>query len=112
MRDAQGAEDPSPGASRHPLPVGEGPRDKISRCVFEIPLLRGGVDAPIKQMPRYLNTGAAGEVKPRSLPCGNTTLDLTNIPNEEKSHASSEFWEAIREAVKTGRSLTSPARRY
>jgi hypothetical protein len=27
------------------------------------PLLRGGVDAPIKQKQRYLNIGAAGEVK-------------------------------------------------
>ncbi len=27
------------------------------------PLLRGGVGAPIKQMPRYLNFGATGEVK-------------------------------------------------
>jgi len=28
-----------------------------------VPLLRGGVAAPIKQMPRYLKLGAAGEVK-------------------------------------------------
>jgi len=28
------------------------------------PLLRGGANAPIKQMLRYRNLGAAGEVKP------------------------------------------------
>jgi hypothetical protein len=42
------------------LPMGGGTAEPSGS--FLMPLLRGGADAPIKQMPRYLTIGAAGEV--------------------------------------------------
>jgi hypothetical protein len=35
----------------------------VRRKRADYPLLEGGVDAPTKQMERYLRFGAAGEVK-------------------------------------------------
>jgi hypothetical protein len=46
----------------------------------KIPLLRGGVDAPIKQMQRYLNIGAAGERHTPVLQMRKLNTDLANIP--------------------------------
>ena len=44
---------------------------------FPPPLLRGGADAPTKQMPRYLKVGAAGEVK-----FGSFHGQAQDLPNE------------------------------
>jgi hypothetical protein len=44
----------------------EGKSEEVEAWLY--PLLRGGVGAPIKQMPRYLNLGAPGEVEQLSNP--------------------------------------------
>jgi very-short-patch-repair endonuclease len=49
-----------------------------------MPLLRGGADTPIKQMPRYLRIGVAGEAITRFLSMRKLDTNLTNIPPLKK----------------------------